>query len=241
MAWGFNDECRTACANDPGCPGYTCCSNQDECIFYTDIHMSRGADYDSRKRADSFDIREAKQDVSDSGRWLNAKCYRKATPCPMFSQGYNVQQGCLCRPGFSGRVLRYGERPWYVNECYRSPCPLNSELVGGKTGTCHCMAGFKGLLLPMMTHPYYAGECMELGSADWAYTTTTTSLPGARYWGISVAAAPEDGVYEPNSFKLYLSEDAVGQDLAATLPVIGHFPNQIEGLSYTPRVRAERR
>jgi len=240
FAWDYGDTCRTKCAEDPGCPGFTAGGSpksENQCIWYTDIYLDRAGDYDFAKRAEAFDMRFASPNQRNREKWATARCFRKATPCPMNSQGYNVQQGCICNPGFSGRVTINGERPWYVNTCERAPCPANSELLGGLNGICTCDPGYGGLLLNTQSPPFHAGECAELGNGVWLRSTTTTTFPGGRYWGLAIISRPEDGKYQPHSFRVFTSKDGTGQDLARNFDFIGVFPKDIENKTYEPKTR----
>jgi len=234
------EQCRTKCANDPGCPGYTSTSQSGDCIWYTDLGLLNAEDYNPRIRADYFDMRfatPASENTEARVEWSTAKCYRKLTPCPLNTQGHSVEQGCSCMPGFQGSVRRKGSRPWFTNTCLKAPCPASSELLGGSTGSCQCLPGYKGTILATMSYPYYSGHCLGLPSGEWQRSTTTTTLPGARYWGMAAATYSEDSVYQPKVFELYLSLAGGGNNLVEGKDLVTLYPDAYKGKIIPPRSR----
>lgn len=225
-------DCASYCAADPECPGYAGPDKRGHCMWYTDVSSTMKYD-NSASYAHKFNINGSKQDLD----WTDSLCYRKATPCPPFSVGYNFETGCECAAGFMGTISALEERPWVRGNCTRAPCPVNSQLVGGDMGVCICDEGYSGTIQNAYSAPHYSGECVKTDPAVWTSSTTTTSRFGARYWGLAAGSNTHDWYYRPHKFELFADELAHNNSLTAKMPLIGFFPASVKDKVYQPEYR----
>jgi hypothetical protein len=220
------NNCRSLCAADPMCPGFVGQNAFGKCLWYTEIFAT--VFVATNLTVLNFDIRNTS--VSDE-EWKDSPCFRKASPCPPHSEGFNVETGCKCAAGYTGVINRTTSRPWYTGGCRRAPCPGNSTLIGGKAGSCFCDEGFSGMLVNTYTSPFYSGKCRKIDVHVWT-TSTTTTIFAPRYWGLAAGGNTAEWYYEPHKFDLFTRSDGHGQSLTTDQTLVGLFPGGAKGIEH---------
>eukprot|EP00928_Gymnodinium_smaydae_P053452 TRINITY_DN37437_c0_g1_i1.p1 TRINITY_DN37437_c0_g1~~TRINITY_DN37437_c0_g1_i1.p1 ORF type:complete len:841 (+),score=108.79 TRINITY_DN37437_c0_g1_i1:51-2573(+) len=228
---GKHDDCQVRCALDDECPGYSCCSEAGNCMYYTNKNdpISQPGDI----LATLFKITQA---VDAGPSWKDSKCYERDWDCPTPTFGHGVRSGCMCEPGHRGTFSSLNHYPWYTHDCSLVPCPANSIQLGGNRGPqCVCQYGYEGDIVRAFADPFYTGMCVDLNDyhtdraselrIESLHTTTTTTF-AARWWGVAVDEALSE--YEPLSFELFTSTDGSGPNLAREKDAYGFYPKSIE-------------